>query len=96
MPATLVVLNEAASSGIAPGEKYALLSSWDRVLGVDLERLAREGWEPSPEVRELIRKRDEARQAKDWATSDAIRDRLASIGLEVMDTADGTKVRRRA
>jgi len=95
MPASLVVLNEAASSGIAPGEKHALLSSWDRVLGVDLERLAREGWEPSPEVRELIRKRDEARQAKDWATSDAIRDRLAAMGLEVMDTADGTKLRRR-
>jgi cysteinyl-tRNA synthetase len=94
MPQALVVLNEAASSGeVGDGEKYALLSSWDQVLGVDLERLAREHWQPSEEVQELVRKRDEARKAKDFAASDAIRDQLTAMGLEVMDTAVGTKVR---
>jgi cysteinyl-tRNA synthetase len=95
MPASLVVLNEAAGSAVEPGEKYALLSSWDQVLGVDLDRLAREHWEPDPEVKDLVRRRDEARQAKDWSTSDAIRDQLTAMGLEVMDTPEGTKVRPR-
>ena len=96
MPASLVVLNEAASSGVEPGAKYALLASWDQVLGVDLERLAREHWEPSEEIRELVHRRDEARQARDWATSDAVRDQLTAMGLEVMDSPDGTRVRPRA
>ena len=96
MPRALVVLNEAVSTPSATdGEKYALLSSWDQVLGLDLERFAREAWVPSPEVEELVRKRDEARQAKDFPASDAIRDQLTAMGLEVMDTAGGTKVRPR-
>ena len=33
--------------------------------------------------------RDAARAAKDYATSDALRDRLAGMGLEVMDTPSG-------
>ena len=39
--------------------------------------------------------RDAARAAKDFATSDRIRDALAAMGLEVMDRADGTKIRPR-
>jgi cysteinyl-tRNA synthetase len=39
--------------------------------------------------------RDAARAAKDFATSDRIRDQLSDMGVEVMDTAEGTKVRPR-
>jgi cysteinyl-tRNA synthetase len=94
LPAAMVVLNELIGSPeVAGGEKYSLLASWDAVLGLDLERLAREAWEPSEEIRELVRKRDEARARKDYAASDTIRKQLLDIGLEVMDTAEGTKVR---
>jgi cysteinyl-tRNA synthetase len=93
MPAAVVVLNETLSAGIADGEKAALLSSWDLVLGLDITRAAREGFEISEEVAALIAERDAARGTKDFATSDAIRDRLQAMGLEVMDTAAGTKVR---
>jgi cysteinyl-tRNA synthetase len=94
LPAALVVLEEVrGSSMVADGEKYALLGSWDQVLGLDLERLAREAWEPNEEILALVRERDEARQARDFARADAIRDRLSQMGLEVMDTAEGTKVR---
>ena len=97
LPQALVVLNEAvATDQLASDYKFGLLSDWDQVLGLDLLRLHREQWKPDPEVEELIRKRDEARQAKDFTASDAIRDRLTSMGLEVMDTHDGTKVRKRA
>jgi cysteinyl-tRNA synthetase len=94
MPRALVVVNEAASSELPGGEKYALLSSWDAVLGLDLEREALQSWQPSDEIRSLVAERDEARAAKDYARSDEIRDRLQAMGLEVMDTAEGTKVRR--
>src|SRR2546426_2190480 len=94
LPAAVVVLNETVSTpDLSAGEKYALLATWDQVLGLDLERLAREDWQPSDEVDELVRRRDEARKAKDFATSDTIRDQLTAMGLEVMDTPEGTRVR---
>ena len=83
------------STTVSAGEKYSMVSTWDSVLGLDLERAALEGWEPSPEVNDLVRRRDEARQARDYATSDGIRKQLIELGLEVMDTADGTRVRPR-
>jgi cysteinyl-tRNA synthetase len=93
MPRALVLVNEAASSELPGGEKYALLSSWDAVLGLDLEREAVQEWQPSEEIHSLVAERDQARAAKDYARSDEIRDRLQAMGLEVMDTAEGTKVR---
>jgi cysteinyl-tRNA synthetase len=96
MPKAVIVVNDGASSAeLSDGEKYALLASWDRVLGLDLERDAKAGWEPSDEVKGLVADRDAARAAKDYARSDEIRDRLQEMGLEVMDTAEGTKVRPR-
>lgn len=94
LPAALVVLEELrASPDVRGNEKFGLFSSWDQVLGLDLGRLAREGFEIPEEVQALVRERDEARQAKDYARSDAIRDRLTDMGWEAMDTPEGTKVR---
>lgn len=43
------------------------------------------------EVEELINKRNEARAAKDWATADAIRDKLKEMNIILKDTKDGVK-----
>ena len=93
LPGALVVLNEAIHSPIPDGDKYALLASWDRVLGLDLERLARRGFEVPDEVQALIEERDQARRDRDFSRSDALRDRLRQQGWEVMDTSEGTRVR---
>jgi cysteinyl-tRNA synthetase len=96
MPAGVRAVNDLdRSPDVPPGEKRALLSSWDRVLGLDVEREAKAGWEPSGDVRRLVAERDAARAAKDFASSDELRDRLQSMGLEVMDTPEGTRVRPR-
>ena len=96
MPAAVVAVNEMVRSPDVPdAEKYALLASWDQVLGLDLEREATTSWEPNGEMRALMDERDNARAAKDFEASDQIRDRLTALGLEVMDTAEGTKVRPR-
>lgn len=39
----------------------------------------------------LLDIRQGAKQAKDWATSDKIRDELKKIGFEIMDTKEGTE-----
>ena len=43
----------------------------------------------------LVEAREAARQAKDWALSDAIRDGLADIGIVIEDTADGVRWHRK-
>jgi cysteinyl-tRNA synthetase len=36
-----------------------------------------------------LQRRAEARQSRDWAAADDIRERLKEAGIEVTDTADG-------
>ena len=51
-------------------------------IGVDEESKAK--------IELLIRQRDEAKKAKDYNASDAIRDKLTEMGVAIMDTANGT------
>jgi hypothetical protein len=67
-----------------------------RALIVRLGELAERGAaDPAqavgPFVDALIDVRRAARDAKDFATSDLVRDRLTAAGIEVRDTADGTE-----
>jgi hypothetical protein len=67
-----------------------------RALVVRLGELAERGAaDPAravgPFVDALIDVRRAARDAKDFATSDLVRDRLTAAGIEVRDTADGTE-----
>ncbi|HXJ48561.1 MAG TPA: hypothetical protein VNF91_05265, partial [Candidatus Acidoferrum sp.] len=83
---------ELIHSGVAPGDKALLLRSWDAVLGLDLDR------EPSatslPEgASSILEARERARAAKDFATSDRLRDELAAMGVAVTDTAEGQRWR---
>ncbi len=41
-------------------------------------------------IEDLILQRSEARLAKDWSKSDAIRDELTILGVEIQDTSGGT------
>ena len=42
------------------------------------------------QIEAMIAKRTEAKKAKDFATSDAIRDELSTMGIAIMDTPEGT------
>jgi len=46
--------------------------------------------EEKAKIEKLIAERVEAKKAKDFATSDAIRDELTKMGIAIMDTAEGT------
>jgi cysteinyl-tRNA synthetase len=96
MPSAVRVVNDVDhSTDVSPGEKRALLASFDQVLGLDLEREARAGWKPSEEIERLVAERDAARASRDYGRSDELRAELQAMGLEVMDTAEGTRVRPR-
>ena len=67
-----------------------LLRDLDRVLAI-----LPEGPDVlEPELAELLTARTAAREARDWATSDRLRDELAARGVAVEDTRDGQRWRR--
>jgi cysteinyl-tRNA synthetase len=75
---------------------YRLWREFDAVLGLDfVKRTQRVEEELPAEIQELAQKRDAARQAKDWAQSDALRNQLIALGYEVGDSPQGTTVKRR-
>lgn len=41
-------------------------------------------------IETLVEQRNQARQNKDWAASDRLRDELIALGVEIKDTKDGT------
>jgi len=46
-------------------------------------------------VEELVERRSAARDAKDWATADAIRESLGAVGVVIEDVRDGARWHRR-
>ncbi|HEX3734302.1 MAG TPA: cysteine--tRNA ligase [Solirubrobacterales bacterium] len=59
---------------------------------VGLETLAEAEEGAGSEAEELMAERQEARAAKDFGRADEIRDRLAEMGWEVRDSADGPRL----
>ena len=47
-----------------------------------------------PEIDALVNARTEAKKAKNFAEADRIRDELKAMGVEIIDTPQGTKWRR--
>ena len=82
-----------ADKRVAPADRLAALADFDAVLGLDLLTLRREDLRVRPAaaridaaaIEERLAARRDARAAKDFARSDAIRDDLAALGVEVMD-----------
>jgi cysteinyl-tRNA synthetase len=87
-PKALSALNEwiaEASSGAGGGDQH--LREMLGVLG--LESLLAPTAQAPEDVRELAEQREQARVARDFATSDRLRDEIAAHGWDVRDGADG-------
>ncbi len=63
-------------------------------LGLDLAGPAVETADPVVDA--LVQRRDAARERRDWALADALRDELVSLGWVVEDSPSGTRIRRAA
>lgn len=89
----LVALEGVVAGKRHAGDRLAAVAEIDRVLGLGLDTLTRADLRVRPAdatiepdaIDQALAARKEARAAKDFARSDAIRDELASAGVEVMD-----------
>ena len=72
-----------------------LLCEFDIVLGLSLDQVNEKKEEQfESEILELVNKRQEAREQKNWKQADEVRDRLKELGVVVEDTAQGPKIKR--
>jgi cysteinyl-tRNA synthetase len=99
-PRAVTVLWGLAGDGeVAPAERAALVRDWDGVLGLGLAEIAGDraaGEELPPGAAELLDARQAAREGRDWAESDRLRNSLHELGVEVSDTPQGTTWHRRS
>jgi cysteinyl-tRNA synthetase len=91
LPAALAVAHAvAAADDLTPARRRALLLDFDRVFGLSLDAAPEGDDGELPEgAAELLEQRAAARAARDYATSDRLRDELAALGVEVRDTSVG-------
>lgn len=89
--------DKAAADGLA-----ARLRELANVLGIlqqDPELFLQSGAQTNndevAEIEQLIKMRNDARQAKDWAQADVARDRLNALGIVLEDGPQGTTWRRK-
>lgn len=69
---------------------YDMLNELSEVLGIDLKYSRKSGI--PDEVMALVNERAEAKKNKDFATADALRNKITELGYQVKDTANGPQV----
>jgi cysteinyl-tRNA synthetase len=83
------LVGEANRGEVDGGEAAAALAEMLDVVGLGTLTQPDEGAEADGEAVQLMQEREEARAAKDFERADALRDRLAEMGWEVRDSAEG-------
>jgi cysteinyl-tRNA synthetase len=82
-----------ANRGEVPGDAAAkALAEMLELVGLGSLTQPDQGAEADSEAEQLLGEREQARSARDFERADAIRDRLAQLGWEVRDGADGARL----
>ena len=91
MPRAMAVVQEMLKSSMGDADKHATILDYDRVLGLSLDQVDKPEELPQ-EIKNLVAERQAARDAKDWAASDRLRDKIQDLGYLVQDAKGGMQV----
>ncbi len=91
MSEVMAIVNELLKSKNKKEDILATILDFDKVLGLKLDKVKKEGINLDTQVEEYAKKRDEARANKDYAQADSYRKLIEDMGYKVMDTPGGTK-----
>jgi cysteinyl-tRNA synthetase len=96
-PQVMAVLFTSLDDGsLSKSEKFTLTSLANDLLGLDLftERVKQVEIIPE-EMLALLKKRNDSRAAKDWSEADRCRNEITARGYEILDTPQGSSLRKR-
>lgn len=88
MPMAMGIVWEVIKTPIKSKEYADLLLEFDTVLGLKIDEIE-ETTELPQEILDLIELRKKAREEKNWAESDRLRDEIIAKGFSVKDTKEG-------
>ncbi|MDO8669395.1 MAG: cysteine--tRNA ligase [Candidatus Buchananbacteria bacterium] len=93
VPQALALVWEVVKSDLSDGDKLSTILDFDKVLGLGLDKIKIE--KIPQEVKQLAGQRLEARNNKNWAESDQLREKIAGLGYSVEDEKDGYKLKKK-
>jgi cysteinyl-tRNA synthetase len=97
MPQALAVMwGVVRDEKLTDFEKLNLLYDFNSVLGLDLHKITEEknDTEVPEEVMQLINKRIEAKNAKDFKLADELRAKVKELGYDIVDKKEGAEVKK--
>lgn len=97
MPVAVSIAWEAAKYSIKSNQIYILLKEFDSILSIDIDKNVNNNEkdiEITKEIEEILDLRKKARENKDYAESDRLRDILKEKGYIVKDSKEGQKLER--
>ncbi len=95
MPVAMSVVWEVAKNPNKSKQLAEVLLDFDRVLGLKIDEKVEDNNEDIPEeIAQLVEERKIARENKNWAESDKLRDLIKEKGYIVRDSKDGASVEK--
>ena len=91
MPLAISVVWEAVKLPQKSKKVAELLKKFDSVLGIKIDKEKEQEQIPQ-EILDLVEQRKKAREEKNWAESDRIRDLISEKGYTVKDTKNGMEI----
>ena len=94
MPSAMGVVWEVVRNEKKSPKMAKLLEKMDTILGINISKQEQkeENIEIPKEILELVEERKIARENKDWAKSDELRDSIREKGYEIKDTKEGSEI----
>ncbi len=90
IPLALALAQELIKSTLSNPVKLVTVLYFDRVFGLNLDQRVQTSL--PPEIIALCDRRKEARSAKDWKSSDRLRQKIEALGYKVEDGPNGMNV----
>lgn len=97
LPIAMSIVWEVAKYDTKSNDLYLLLKEFDEVLSIDIDKDVKEKNEEielPDDIKEILEKRKQARDGKDYSESDRLRDILKEKGYIVKDSKEGQKIER--
>ena len=91
MPKSLAIMWQLIKDKkVSDNEKYAILLDFDKVLGLNLNKIKKP--RISSNIRILAREREKYRKDKNWERADELRKKAEKMGDIIEDTDEGSKI----
>jgi len=75
-------------------DKYKLILDFDKVFGLNLDKIKPTKIKVPTEIKKLIKEREKARKNKNWKKADEIREKLKKKGYVLEDTPNGPVIKK--